>query len=484
MSTEPRLRFAPSPTGYLHIGGARTALFNFLHARRFGGKYLVRIEDTDRERSTPEATEAIFDGLKWLGLYPPDEEVIYQSARIERHKEMIAEMLEKGLAYRCTCTPEELDEMRKKAMAEKRKPKYDGRCRDKNHSADLPHVVRFRFPDDGVTAWDDLVQGHISYNNEELDDLIIARTDGSPTYNFTVVVDDHDMGITLVVRGADHTSNTPRQLRLYLALGWQPPQFGHMSLMHAPDGSKISKRHGAVGVTSYRDAGFLPEAINNYLVRIGWSQGDQEIFGMDELTKLFDASEIHSSPGIFDITKNEDGSTKMPEKLLWLNQQHMMATDNEKLVELLMPFLEERNFVIVDDRREQFVQLIDSLKPRWKTLVEMADACKFFFDEKIEPNEKAAKKFLKAKAVEPMKTFLAKYREQDAWSEEDFEKLLKDVCEQYEIKMRDLAQGLRVSTTGVTFSPPLHVVFDALGTARSIERIEAGIKIAEARTEE
>src|SRR5512143_3034880 len=315
-----RTRFAPSPTGYLHIGGARTALFSWLYARRHGGTFILRIEDTDLERSTAESVNVILEGMTWLGL-EYDEGPFFQTHRFDRYKEVIKQLLDDGKAYKCYCTKDELEAMREEQMANKQKPRYDGRCRHRTEPREgHEYVVRFRNPEEGQTIVDDRVRGRVVFSNSELDDLIIARSDGSPTYNFVVVVDDMDMKITHVIRGDDHLNNTPRQINILKALGYEPPRYAHVPMILGSDGARLSKRHGAVSVMQYRDDGFLPEALLNYLVRLGWSNGDQEIFSIDEMIRLFDVSNVHTSAAAFN-----------PEKLLWLNQHYLKTADPQRV---------------------------------------------------------------------------------------------------------------------------------------------------------
>ena len=321
-----RTRFAPSPTGYLHVGGARTALFSWLYARHHGGKFILRVEDTDQLRSTEESTRAILDAMTWLGL-TWDEGPFFQAERVEIHRNLVKKLIDEGKAYYCTCTPEDLENKRKKALAEGRKPKYDGTCREKNLNKAANTVVRFRGPRMGATIVNDLIKGAISFQNEELDDLVIERADGYPTYNFAVVIDDAEMGITQVIRGDDHVNNTPRQILLYEALGYAVPQFGHVPMILGADKARLSKRHGATSVMAYEEMGYLPEALVNYLVRLGWSHGDQEIFSMDELVSLFTLDSVGKSPAVFN-----------PEKLLWLNQHYIKEYPDTRLAEAMKPF--------------------------------------------------------------------------------------------------------------------------------------------------
>jgi glutamyl-tRNA synthetase len=379
--SELRVRFAPSPTGYLHVGGARTALFNWLLARKLGGTFILRIEDTDVERSTKESLDAILEGMKWLGL-EWDEGPFYQSDSFPLYKEYVLKMLDAGKAYKCYCTSEELEAKRNLAMQEGRKPKYDGTCRERVEQPDgRPFVVRFRAPQGGVTAFDDLIKGVITFPNEELDDLIIQRTDGTPTYNFCVVIDDATMRITTVIRGDDHVNNTPRQVQLYEALGFPVPKFAHVPMILGSDKARLSKRHGATSVIAYRDMGFLPEALMNYLVRLGWSHGDDEIFSREEMIEKFDISNVGRSAGVFS-----------PDKLLWLNAHYIKTGDPERLAGLLVPFLAERS---VDPAAggPQLAAVVRTLQERARTMIEMADSALFYYKAPVSYDETALAKF-------------------------------------------------------------------------------------------
>jgi glutamyl-tRNA synthetase len=384
-------RFAPSPTGFLHIGGARTALFNWLYARRHGGRMMLRIEDTDRERSTQAAIDAIIDGMKWLGL-DWDGEVVYQFSRAARHAEVAHELLAKGMAYRCYATPQELEEMREKARAEKRPPRYDGRWRDRDPAeapAGAPFVVRIKAPEAGETAIDDAVQGRVVFPNKDLDDFILLRSDGTPTYMLAVVVDDHDMGVTQIIRGDDHLTNAARQTHIYEAMGWTPPAFAHIPLIHGPDGAKLSKRHGALGVDAYRAMGYLPAALRNYLVRLGWSQGDREFFPLPEMIAAFDLAQVHRSPARFDFAKLEN-----------MNGHYLRDTPDDELFEALLatlPYLDggPATLAALDDRkRAQLRAALPGLKARAKTLVELLDGAGFLFAKRPLPLDDKAQKLL------------------------------------------------------------------------------------------
>ncbi len=376
-----RTRFAPSPTGMLHIGGVRTALFCWLYARHHGGQFILRVEDTDRERSTPEALQAILDGMQWLGL-DHDEGPFYQSQRMDRYGEVIEQFLREGKAYHCYCSKEELEEMRAGQLSRKEKPRYDGRCRNRSEPRPgVTPVVRFRSPQTGQVVVDDVVHGPITFDNAELDDLIIARSDGSPTYNFCVVVDDYDMRITHVIRGDDHINNTPRQVNMLRALGVEPPVYAHVPMILGPDGAKLSKRHGAVSVLQYRDEGFLPEGLLNYLGRLGWSHGDQEIFSLEEMVRLFDIEDV-----------NKSASALNPDKMLWTNQQHILRSSPEHLAGHLAPQLEALGVPAADDAR--LAAVASAQQERAKTLREMAENSLFFFREPAGYDDKAAKKNL------------------------------------------------------------------------------------------
>ena len=381
-----RTRFAPSPTGLLHIGGVRTALFSWLYARRHGGDFVLRIEDTDRERSTEEATQVILDGMEWLGL-TADEGPFYQTRRMDRYREVLAQFVERGHAYRCYCTKEELDAMREQQFAAKLKPRYNGTCRTRTEPrAGVDPVIRFKNPLDGNVVVEDIIHGDVVFANSELDDLIIARSDGTPTYNFCVVVDDMDMKITHVIRGDDHLNNTPRQINMLRALGATPPMYGHVPMILGPDGAKLSKRHGAVSVLQYREDGYLPEALLNYLVRLGWSHGDQEVFSMEEMQQLFDVKDVNKAASAFN-----------PDKLLWLNQQHIMRATAERLAVYLLPQL--KSIGIDTNDVEHIGRVANVLRERAKTLKEMAQSSVFFFNDVTTYDEKAAKKNFTADAA-------------------------------------------------------------------------------------
>ncbi len=460
-------RFSPSPTGTLHIGGARTALFNWLFARHNNGKFILRIEDTDVARSAEEYTQVIIESMQWLGM-DWDEGPYFQSKRLEIYKKYIEILLEKGRAYYCDCSPEEVERKRKEAMAAGKKPKYDGKCRDRNLGPGPGRVVRFRAPDVGTTIVKDVIKGTISFDNSELDDLVIQRSDGMPTYNFAVVVDDLTMGITHVIRGDDHVNNTPRQILIYEALDATPPVFAHVPMILGQDRARLSKRHGATSVLAYRDAGYLPEAMVNYLVRLGWSYGDQEIFSKEELIEKFSLENIGKSASIFD-----------PEKLLWLNSHYIKEYDPARLAELLLPFLKEKDYKIPS--RDYLVRAIVTLQPRAKTLAEMADMMDFYLLEEIEYNPKAAKKFLKPAMVPVFEDLINKLKALSEFTEESLEKVFRATSEELGVKLGKIAQPVRVALTGRTASPGLFEIIDILGRNKTIARLEAALEYMKKR---
>ncbi len=464
MTPKIRTRFAPSPTGYLHIGGARTALFNWLFSRHYGGEFVLRIEDTDQQRSTDESTKAILDAMTWMGL-AWDEGPYFQAQRVGIHREMVQKLIDEGKAYYCTCSPEELENKRKTALAEGRKPKYDGTCRNKGLKKSPGSVVRFRGTETGVTVVEDLVKGNIVFNNEELDDLIIERGDGYPTYNFAVVVDDAMMNITHVIRGDDHVNNTPRQILMYKALGFDVPKFAHVPMILGPDKARLSKRHGATSVMAYKEMGYLPEALVNYLVRLGWSHGDQEIFSTAELIELFDFSSVGKSPSVFN-----------PEKLLWLNARYIKGADPARLFEEMKTLWPPA----ADTSDADFTQkVISDLKPRVKTLVELAGSADFYFSDRIQYDTEAAGKFLVPEILPLLKEMAARIPDVDNFSKEGLEEFLKSFIAQREIKFKAIAQPLRVALTGKTVSPGIDEVMATLGKNRVAQRIAAAAEYIE-----
>ncbi|MFC0283272.1 glutamate--tRNA ligase [Camelimonas abortus] len=461
-------RFAPSPTGYLHIGGARTALFNWLFARRHGGKMLLRIEDTDRERSTDAAIAAIIDGLQWLGLNW-DGDIVYQHARAARHREVVDELLARGAAYYCYATPEELAEMREQARREGRPMRYDGRWRDRDPSAAPPGVrpvVRLRAPQDGETVIDDQVQGRVTWKNRDLDDLVLLRSDGTPTYMLAVVVDDHDMGVTHIIRGDDHLTNAARQKQIYDALGWKTPVMAHIPLIHGPDGAKLSKRHGALGVEAYRSMGYLPEALRNYLVRLGWSHGDQEVFTTREMIDAFGLEAIGRSAARFDFAKLEN-----------LNGLYMRNASDGRLVEAVEALLPELGPPrglgerFTDSQRALLLAAMPGLKERARTLVELLDSAGYLFAQRpLAPDPKAAA-LLDEAGRSRLAAALAALEALPEWTAEALESTVRGVAERLGVKLGQIAQPLRAALTGKTTSPGLFDVMLVLGREESLGRI-------------
>ncbi len=457
-----RTRFAPSPTGYLHIGGARTALYSWLHARKHGGRFVLRIEDTDRERSTEESVNAILESMTWLGL-DYDEGPFYQTHRFDRYDEVIQQLLDKGLAYYCYCSREELDVMREQAMARKEKPRYDGGCRLRSEPREgVEPVIRFKNPTEGAVVIDDMIKGKVVISNTELDDLIIARSDGTPTYNLTVVVDDWDMGVTHVIRGDDHLNNTPRQINLLRALGAEPPIYAHVPMILGEDGKRLSKRHGAVSVMQYREEGYLPEALLNYLVRLGWSHGDREIFSLDEMIELFDVNEV-----------NVAASTFNPDKLLWLNQQYIMAATPEKIAHHLSIHLGKLG--IDPSEGPDILEVVSAQKERAQTLVEMAQISEFIYRDFEAFDETAAKKNLRPVARVPLEKIRAALAAVDDWTAEVLHQTVNQVAEALELKMGKVAQPLRVAVVGRAASPGIDVTLYLVGKAACLRRIDMAL---------
>ncbi len=456
-----RVRFAPSPTGTLHIGGARTALFNWLFARNQKGTFLLRIEDTDRERSTKEYERSILEGLTWLGM-DWDEEPIYQSQRMDLYKKHVERLLAEGKAYRCYCTTEELEEKRQQAIAESRKPGYDDKCRHRTDHPDLPFTIRFRTPQEGTTSFHDICRGTITFENKELEDLIIARSDGTPTYNFVVVVDDVTMKMTHIIRGDDHINNTPKQVLLYQAMGYPLPEFAHLPMIHGPDGKKLSKRHGATSVIEYQDMGMLPEAVVNYLARLGWACGDQEIFTRDELIAKFDLDAVGKSPSIFDM-----------EKLTWVNSEHLAKYSNEELVTLTEPFIEKLGLRIQDRAYATAVVAIE--RERGKTLKELAEVSAFFFRDEIHIDPPAAARWLKKEHIERLQLLRDRFAALDQFTTESLTAIFEDMIQETGLKLLKFAQPARVALTGTTASPGIFEVMTILGKDRVLKRLDAAI---------
>ena len=468
MST--KTRFAPSPTGYLHVGGARTALFSWLHARKHGGKYVLRIEDTDLQRSTTESINAILEAMTWLGL-EYDEGPFYQTKRFDRYNEVIDELLEKNLAYRCNCPKERLETLREGQMARKEKPRYDGHCRGLSIEAAEPHVIRFRNPDEGTVVVDDQVRGKIVFSNNELDDLIVRRTDGSPTYNLTVVVDDSDMGITDVIRGDDHVNNTPRQINILKALGKEPPRYAHVPMILGDDGSRLSKRHGAVSVMEYRNQGILPEALLNYLVRLGWSHGDEELFTLDQMVELFAIEDVNKAASAFNT-----------EKLLWINQHYIKQSEPARIARLLSPHM--GNLGIDPAEGPDLVEVSRQQQERAKTLVEMAEISAFFYRDFDEFEPKAAKKHLKAAALEPLQQVRQKLAALDGWVGKELHQVVIDVSASLSLNMGKVAQPLRVAVAGRAASPGIDVTLELVGREACLRRIDKALAYINHRVEE
>lgn len=463
-------RFAPSPTGYLHVGGARTALYSWLYAKKTGGKFILRIEDTDLERSTQASVDAIMDGMNWLEL-DWDDGPYYQTKRFDLYKEVVAQLLAEGKAYKCFCTPEEVDAMREAQMAAGEKPKYNGMWRDRtDHPTDKPYCIRFKNPLDGVVVIDDMIKGRIEVANAELDDLVIARSDGTPTYNLTVVVDDWKMGVTHVIRGDDHVNNTPRQMNILAALGATLPKYAHVPMILGDDGKRLSKRHGAVGVMQYRDSGFLPEALLNYLVRLGWSHGDQEIFSRDELVELFDLSACNRAPSAFNT-----------EKLLWLNQHYIRTSPVAHVAKHLQWHVEDQKLDISNG--PSLEQLIAVQGERVKTLKEMIEVSRYFYEDFSAFEENAAKKHLRPVAAEPLKAVQAHLAALTDWTAESVHAAINSAAESLGLGMGKVGMPLRVAVTGGGNSPSLDVTLALIGKARCLARIDMALAFIAERGE-
>ena len=469
--TKVRARFAPSPTGDLHIGGARTALFNWLLARHHHGAFILRIEDTDVARSTQESIQVILDAMTWLGM-DWDEVPYYQTQRLHLYREATEKLLREGKAYRCYCSPEELELKRQAALKAGTKPKYDRTCLGRKHfSADKPSAIRFLSPNEGVTVVEDLIQGRVEFNNVELDDLVILRSDGHPTYNFSVVVDDALMEITHVIRGNDHLNNTPRQIQIYQALGYPLPKFGHVSMILGPDKKKLSKRHGAQSVMEYKKMGYLPQAVVNYLVRLGWSYGDQEEFTREELIEKFSLAAVGRSPAAIN-----------PGKLDWLNAQHIKRMELNELVQRFQPFIETKGYSVDDPEghgMDLLKKVVLSLRERAKTLVEMADLSEFYFCEEIHYDEKAAQKFLKREVVEIFQQIITSLSREAILDKGSSHHLIQQLAEAKGEPLVKIAQPIRVALTGKTVSPPIDEVMEALGKTEVIKRLNRAIQYME-----
>ena len=466
-----KTRFAPSPTGFLHVGGARTALYSWLYARHLQGEFVLRIEDTDLERSTQEAIDAILEGMQWLGLNW-EEGPYYQTQRFDRYNTLIDQLLAEDKAYKCYCSRERLDALREQQMADGVKPRYDGHCRhgEHDHAADAPCVIRFKNPTEGSVVFDDHVRGRIETGNDQLDDLIIRRTDGAPTYNFCVVVDDWDMEITHVVRGEDHINNTPRQINIYQALGAPVPEFAHVSMILGDDGTKLSKRHGAVSVMQYRDDGYLPQALLNYLVRLGWSHGDQEIFSMQEMIELFSLNAIGKSASAFNT-----------DKLLWLNQHYIKTMPASEVAEYLAWHMQDQG--IVTDQGPSLADVVTLYAERCHTLKEMAEQSRYLFEDFSELDAAAAKKHLRPVAAEPLALVRSKLAELTDWQAPTIHEQINAAAADLELGMGKVGMPLRVAVTGAGQSPAIDGVIALLSKEQVLARIDRALSFIEERAQ-
>lgn len=458
-----RTRFAPSPTGLLHVGGVRTALFSWLYAKRHQGQFILRIEDTDRERSTQESVQAILDGMAWLGM-DCDEGPFYQTDRYERYNQVAQQFLDEGKAYRCECSKERLEALREAQLAAKDKPRYDGHCRNKNLPlTDAPYVIRFKNPDSGVVSFHDEVYGYIQVENSELDDLILVRSDSHPTYNFAVVIDDLDMNITHVIRGDDHINNTPRQINLFKALNAQVPVFAHLPMILGDDGKRLSKRHGAVGVLQFKELGILPHALLNYLVRLGWSNGDQEIFSVAEMIASFDLSNVSRGVSSFNY-----------DKLYWLNQHYQKSDDPESVAKALRWYFEQAGVDLA--KGPDLTELVVTQAERCKTLAEMCEMSLYFFTDTIEYDDDAVKKHLRPVILEPLTALYERLKALGDWHKDQIQECINNVSAEFDINMGKIAQPLRVAVTGSGMSPSIDMTLTLLGKDRSITRLEAALE--------
>lgn len=458
-----RSRFAPSPTGYLHLGNIRTALYAWLHAKHHGGDFILRIEDTDHERSTQDAIQVILDGMKWLGL-DYNEGPFYQTQRMDRYREVAEQLINEKKAYRCYCSKERLETIRAQQLANKEKPRYDGHCLKNPQNIETegqPFVIRFRNPQEGTVSFVDDINGEITFANNELDDLIIFRSDGYPTYNFSVVIDDMDMQITHVIRGADHINNTPRQINIFRALNATPPTYAHVPLILGPDGKLLSKRHGAASVLQYRDDGFLPEAMINYLLRLGWSHGDKEIFSREEMIELFDSKDI-----------NKAAAAINPEKLLWLNRHYIKTLSPQIIAERLAWHMQKLK--IDTTHGPDLVSVVQILCERCETLCEMATKARVFFED-IANYEDQAAKHLTTEIIEPLGHAMKRFIDLGDWTKENLHQILEDTAKQFDLKLGKVAQPIRVAVTGTVVSPPLDVTLHLLGKHKVVERIKKAI---------
>ncbi len=457
-SSKPRLRFAPSPTGHLHIGGARTALFNWLYARQTGGTFVLRIEDTDRERSTDEYVHSIMEGMEWLRL-DWNEGPFHQVDRMDLYKSYVEKLLNEGKAYKCFCTAEEIDARKKAMLAAGQKPKYDGLCRNADQNQQKPFCIRFLSKSEGTTVVRDLIKGEVSFANAEMDDLVIQRTDGTPTYNFCVVIDDALMRITHIIRGDDHLNNTPRQILLYEAMGFTPAQFGHLPMILGADKTRLSKRHGATSVLAYREMGFLPDALVNFLARIGWSYGDQEIFSRDELIEKFSFENVGTSGGVFN-----------QEKLLWLNAHYLKNLDNKTLQVMATPFLEKDGFALTPD--VPLEKAIDLSKERSRTLLELAESLKFYLHKTVTIDPALREKFLTPLALELLRELSHQLASQEDFGDAALKAKVDGWITGKGLKLKDVAQPLRVALTGSTVSPGIFELMAVLGKEKVIQRLQ------------
>jgi len=464
-----KTRFAPSPTGFLHVGGARTALFSWLHSKKMGGTFVLRIEDTDRERSTAESVQAILDGMKWLSL-DYDEGPYYQSERFDRYAVVIQQLIDAGNAYYCSCTKQRLEELREAQMLAKQKPRYDGCCRELGlePDTDSEFVVRFKNPQQGEVVFSDHVKGTVSVKNSELDDLIIARSDETPTYNLTVVVDDMDMQITHVVRGDDHVNNTPRQINILKALGAETPEYAHVPMILGDDGKRLSKRHGAVGIMQYFDDGYLPEAMLNYLVRLGWSHGDQEIFSTADMIEHFSLDDI-----------NKSASTFNTDKLNWINQQYLISLPIDQIVDLVKQRLHKTGTNY--DAETDFHSIVDLYRQRVSTINQLVDSILYCFEDFEEYDEKAAKKALRPVALEPLQSLLNEFGNLEEWKSPAIHQVIESITQVLELNMGKVGQPLRVAVTGGSFSPPIDKTVEIIGKAKTLSRISRAISYISAK---
>ncbi len=453
-----RTRFAPSPTGTLHIGGARTAIFCYAYAKRHQGQFLLRIEDTDSERSTEASTQAILDAMSWLQL-TPDEEIVYQTHRLDLYRNIANQLVDKNMAYHCHCSKERLEKLRDDQLQAKQKPRYDGHCRHKNLSHSDNSVIRFKNPEHGEVKFTDLIHGEITVNNSELDDVIIIRSDNMPTYNFTVVIDDMDMKITHVIRGDDHINNTPRQINILLALNGEQPLYAHAPMILGPDGKRLSKRHGAASVMEYEQDGILPEALINYLIRLGWSHGDQEIFSIAEICQWFDLADI-----------NKSAASINPEKLLWLNQHYMKTLDPAHFKQAVTKQFNEIGITHLE--KPDISHIITLQRERSKTLKELADKSRYFYKDISQYDEAAIDKFIKPEVIPALQKALSLYEKLTPWEKDPIHQVIHQVAEEFELKLGKLAQPLRIAVTGSTVSPSIDETMFSIGQENCVTRLK------------